>query len=212
MTIITIAEYREAARKSISPSGIIRKDAPAEIVDVGTAEDRRVTFVVSTGLVDRDGDTIAVTGWDLDDYRRNPVVLWSHDQSGLPIAKCVEVAVQGDRLVATFEFVPADMPVIGERAEAVLRMLRSGFLAATSVGFAPISAEFSSDPDRRGGMDFTRQSLLEISVVTVPSNPEALRVEVDLSPEQRCREIEIQKIARARRARAVRLLDLPPAK
>ena len=38
-----------------------------------------LTFVASTGAVDRHGDTVAPEGWRLDAYRENPVVLWAHD-------------------------------------------------------------------------------------------------------------------------------------
>ena len=38
-----------------------------------------LVFVASTGEVDRHGDTVAPTGWRLDAYRDNPVVLWAHN-------------------------------------------------------------------------------------------------------------------------------------
>ena len=40
--------------------------------------DRTMTFVISNGGVDGDNDTIDPSGWDLENFRRNPVVLWSH--------------------------------------------------------------------------------------------------------------------------------------
>jgi HK97 family phage prohead protease len=211
---ITAAEYKAARLKGAPTAAIVRKDGAAELVDAGTTDDRRVTFVVSTAAVDRDNDTIAVEGWVLDDYRRNPVVLWAHDDQSLPIAKATDVGPVGNRLIATFEFVPADMPVIGPHAEAVLRMLRSGFLAATSVGFKPIDAEFSDDPDRRGGMDFSRQSLFEISVVPVPSNPEALAVAPPVGPDVEARGADIAaiKLAKVRRARRAAALGIATTK
>jgi hypothetical protein len=58
-------------------------------------------------------------------------------------------------------------------------MAADGYLSATSVGFRPIKWDFSSDPERDGGgwmpgIDFDQQELVELSIVAVPSNPEAL--------------------------------------
>lgn len=129
---------------------------------------RRVRFVISTGSTDREGDVIDPNGWDLSAYRRSPVVLWAHSHRDLPIAKCTDIGVRGDKLEAVAEFAPADMLPF---AETVLQMLRGGFLSATSVGFrATKYAHVAS------GIHFMEQELLEFSVVPVPANAEALMV------------------------------------
>ena len=73
---------------------------------------------------------------------------------------------------------PADVPHIGDKAEAVLRLCQAGFLSATSVGFRPLDYDIADDRDDGEGwfppMDFKRQELLEFSIVTVPANAEAL--------------------------------------
>src|SRR3982074_2078635 len=46
---------------------------------------RTFTFTISSATVDRMGDSIAVDGWRLDNFKRNPVVLWGHDGSMLPV-------------------------------------------------------------------------------------------------------------------------------
>jgi len=61
----------------------------------------------------------------------------------------------------------------------VYRLARGGFIAATSVGFRPLKWEYTRDLDRGAedwfpGIDFEEQELVELSVVTVPANPEAL--------------------------------------
>jgi len=62
-------------------------------------------------------------GWKLENYRKNPVVLWAHDYLGknLPIGKAVNVTVDGKRLVADVVFDPAD-----ELARQVERKYRTG--------------------------------------------------------------------------------------
>lgn len=134
-------------------------------------EARSVDFVISTASVDRMGDTIAVDGWKLDTYRKNPVVLWAHDASELPVAKASNVRIEDGKLKARAEFVPKE---ISGKANAVFELIRGGFLSATSVGFAPIKYAFTEAPDRKYGIDFIEQELLEFSVVPIPANAEAL--------------------------------------
>lgn len=133
--------------------------------------DRVLRFTISTGGVDRDMDTVSVAGWKLDNYKRNPVVLWAHDYSELPIAKSLSVRRKEDTLVSMAEFAPADLSA---KADTVFRMLKGGYLRATSVGFIPIEYKQVEDAARQYGYDFTKQELIEFSVVPVPSNPAAL--------------------------------------
>lgn len=44
-------------------------------------------FILSNGAVDRDFDTVNPDGWELENFRKNPVVLWMHDMWELPVAK-----------------------------------------------------------------------------------------------------------------------------
>jgi HK97 family phage prohead protease len=154
---------------------LIRKDVVTTVEDM---DDRKVRFTISTAAIDREGDLVAVDGWVLDAYRLNPVVLWGHDARELPIGRCIELGNDGVALKATVEFVPADMPCCGPRAEAVLRMCRTGFLSATSVGFRPLEYEMAkermTEDDWFPPLNFLRNELLEFSVVTIPCNQEAL--------------------------------------
>jgi hypothetical protein len=51
-------------------------------------------------------------------------------------------------------------------------MVDEGYIRACSVGFIPTEWEFSED--RRGGIDFKRQTLLELSLCPVGANGNAL--------------------------------------
>jgi HK97 family phage prohead protease len=141
------------------------------------AGNRARRFCISTGTEDRDRDVVNPSGWRLDAYRRNPTVLWAHDYSALPLAKCTDIALQGVRLLATAVFAEHEM------ANTVLQLIDGGFLNATSVGFRPIKYNFNAS---RNGVDFDEQELLEFSIVPVPANPEALiearSAGVDLAP------------------------------
>lgn len=181
--IISLREWRDLESRGVAPQDrLLRKQYTPEIRAV-EGDDRAVGFVITTGAVDRDGDTISPKGWRLTSYRKNPVVLWAHDYRGLPIARATSIKAEGDGVHSVAHFVEKELYPL---AEVVLQMLKRRYLNATSVGFMPEAWERSEEEARRGGYDFTKQELLEYSVVPVPSNPEALvemrSAGVDLTP------------------------------
>ena len=52
-----------------------------------TTQDKPIKFVASTANPDRYGDVVDQKGWDLRAYNRNPVVLFNHNPSQMPIGK-----------------------------------------------------------------------------------------------------------------------------
>lgn len=163
-------EAREAALKA-KPEEPVRKqfvvDASAKAVN---EETRTATFVITTGAVDRDNDTINPKGWDLDPFLKNPSVLWAHDYSQLPVGKALDIVATEKGLQSTVQFPPKGVHPF---ADTVFELVKGGFLNATSVGFRPTEIERNEE---RGGLDFTKQELLEYSIVPVPANSEALLV------------------------------------
>lgn len=139
---------------------------PVEFEGKAAGEAKQYNFVVSTSSVDRSSDTIDQSGWDLKAYRKNPVVLWAHDAGSWPVGKATRIAVENGRLTATVKF--ADT-FEGRKAAA---LVDQGILKATSVGFRPTEYDFAKD--RKGGLDFRKQELMEFSVVPVPANPDCL--------------------------------------
>lgn len=127
-----------------------------------------IRFVASTQGVARDGLEIPVNAWDLENYRRNPVVLWAHDYSGQrpPIGRA-DVFVDGDQLMADIMFDQND-----DFARSIEAKYRGGFLHSVSVGWDTQAMEPSDTTNSRGRV--TRADLLDISAVPVPGDPNAL--------------------------------------
>jgi HK97 family phage prohead protease len=133
---------------------------------------RGFRFCFSDGSVDRMGDIIDPAGWDTRDFLKNPVALWAHDSSSPPIGRASNIKVEGNRLMGDIEFAEKDVYAF---AETIYRLVENKFINAVSVGFLPLEWKWAEDDDdRRWGMDFQRQELLEISVVPVPANAHAL--------------------------------------
>lgn len=149
-----------------------------KVKTVGAEDDRTLRFIGSTETPDRDGDVISADGWELNNYLANPVFLWAHDYNVPPIGKAVRVWVQNKQLMFDIKFPSAD---IYPFADTIYKLYRDGYLTATSVGFVGKSATERDDaavqgaPSWQVGVKFTRQELLELSAVPVPSNPTALQ-------------------------------------
>lgn len=177
MNVMRLGHFKRAIKDGTSIGGVMLHKLMVGIVEAGPS-DRTVKYTISNSSVDRDKDSVSVTGWDLANFQRNPVVLWGHKAGELPIGKCVQIGLEDDALKAIVEFLPADMPIAGERAEAVLRMSRTGFLSATSVGFRPLEFELAKERDDGDSwwppVNFIRQELMEFSIVSIPANPDAL--------------------------------------
>lgn len=152
-------------------------------IKAGDGDSRSIGFTISTDSVDRMGDTISIDGWKLEAYRKNPVVLWAHDSSSLPVARAPKLWTEKSSLKAEAEFTPKG---VARFNDTVFEMIKGGFLNATSVGFAPLKYAFVDDPNRKYGIDFLEQELLEFSIVPVPANSEALvesrAAGIDLDP------------------------------
>lgn len=176
MKLITKDEFRAAlAKKDTLHHVEVHKEVLARPVD---EQDRHIKFTISTDGVDRAGDVIHQMGWYLDNYLKNPVVLWNHCTEQV-IGKCIQIGIEDGDLKATVEFIPESNPWMGRQAEGIYQMCKQGFLSATSVGFFPIELAETTDQDRGAytrepGVDIYAAELTEFSIVTKPCNPEAL--------------------------------------
>jgi HK97 family phage prohead protease len=144
--------------------------------------ERQVRVIASDGTVDRMGDVLSPYGCELEQFRRNPIVLAQHNAEE-PIARCSDIHLENAAVVATIDFPP---PGTSERSDEYLRLLKTGVVGAVSVGFLPLDWERTDT-----GYKYIRWELLELSCVSVPANANALVVERAfrgqlLSPVARC--------------------------
>ena len=148
----------------------VSKDLNKDVKD----EPIKLSFIASTAGADRYGDIIEQSGWQLDSYRKNPVILFNHNPQEMSIGKGA-VEVVDNALMIDIEFDMDD-----ERAAKIARKAQKGYLNAVSVGFNPIESTPRADlPDGHfakgvSGNYFSKAELLEVSIVTIPANSEAV--------------------------------------
>ena len=133
-------------------------------VSEGTGAD----FVLSDGSMDRHGTRINPDGWDLSAFKRNPIALFGHS-GGFPIGKWENVRVEGGKLLGRLVLAARGTSA---RIDELASLVEQGILRAVSVGFTVIEEGTRG----KSPYDFMRQELLEVSLVSVPSNTNALAV------------------------------------
>jgi HK97 family phage major capsid protein/HK97 family phage prohead protease len=127
-------------------------------------------FVLSDATPDRFGDVIDADGWDLVNFRRNPIALFNHD-SNFPVGRWENLKVIDGELRGQLRMAP---PGTSPRIDEIRRLVDAGILKAVSVGFRPIASKPRSKS--APGELFLRSELVETSIVAIPANPNALAI------------------------------------
>lgn len=131
-------------------------------------------LVASTPTTDRDRDRIFPRGLDLGNFLKNPVLMFGHnymDPWSL-IGKVIDFQVDdtGFRILPELRQPASD----NDPMHIIRSLWDAGYLKAASVGINPTEVS----PNNLGGVDITKSELLEVSLVPIPANQEALRLAV----------------------------------
>jgi HK97 family phage prohead protease len=144
--------------------------------------DAPMRIIASDESVDRMGDIVEQT-WRLDNFNRNPVLLWSHDPSTPPVGRAEDVRVEEIDGRPALTFSPKwDEGAHNPLANTVAEQFRNGTLNAVSVGFRPGAVtprnalDESDSRFANTGLILAQNELLEISPVTIPANANALAI------------------------------------
>lgn len=158
---------------------ILRRQIDHLELRVTDEEQRMVEFVASTGAVDTYGTVLPPDRWELSRYARNGVVGYQHDiyYSDDPdnVIGRGEAYVEDGELRIRIFFEPAEL---NRKADKVYRKVLFGSINAVSVGFLATAPGHWGRKD--AGEDpevyyYNGQELMEVSVVNVPSNPDATK-------------------------------------
>ena len=133
---------------------------------------------ITTNDLDRQNEVIEPDGMSLANYMANPVVLYGHTYQGvesIPVGRAtsLEIVHNGDKkaIKAQWEWQQDDVtPFI----TAVKKSWERGFINTVSVGF--MANEYQDNV-------IAKSELLEFSIVPVPANPMALRLNGFTDPE-----------------------------
>lgn len=137
-------------------------------------EKHTLTAIVSTQDTDRHGDIVMQDGWDLKHFKKNPVILNSHNYGDATevIGKATRTEVVGKgksaKLEQDIQFAVNENP----KAKVIFDLYAGGYLSAFSVGF--IVRAFNEEDGKTDYWTIKEAELLEVSAVSVPANARAL--------------------------------------
>ena len=125
----------------------------------------------TTPRVDRMGDIVRPKGAR---FERMPKLLLYHD-SKKPIGNLTR-ATPTDSGIPFEAAIPkvAEPGVVRDRIDEAIHSIKYDLLSYVSLGFKPVEYEPVSKDDRYGGQDFKVWDWLELSVVTIPAQPDAV--------------------------------------
>ncbi len=131
-------------------------------------EERRIIRgIATTPRLDRAGDIVEPLGISF----KNPMpLLWQHKHDK-PVGTVTFDTPTSDGVT----FV-AELPVINEagllrdRIEEAWQSVKAGLVSAVSIGFRPLEYAFLDE----GGVRFTKTEVYELSLVTIPAQPDAV--------------------------------------
>lgn len=148
-------------------------------------ESRTVEFVASDESKDSHGTVVPSDKWDLTRFNSNGIIGYQHNVYGDlcgnedpdRVIGTGEAFVENKQLIVRIAFEPAE---INPLAEKIFQKVLHGTLKAVSVGFMPTAkGHYGEGEERKGGDNetyyFAGQELLEVSVVNIPSNQNALK-------------------------------------
>lgn len=150
-------KYTEKLAKELS-----EKVSWFQIKEIG--ENGSFKVVASDETTDRVGEVIKVTGRELENYRKNPIILFWHKYSDMDdiIWKATNVYIEWSQLIVEWNFAST------YSAQTVRKLYDEWVLKTVSVGF------IAKERDANDRNIITRAELLELSFVPVPCNPNAL--------------------------------------
>ena len=130
------------------------------------AKSRSVIAVLSSETVDGHGEIVDQASWKLARFLKNPVVLYMHSRFDV-IGRAEDVKVVGGCLEARIVFATTAL------AQEAFTLFKDGAMRAFSVGFRPGSA-VDEDASGRKVRRLLDCELMEVSAVSIPSNPDAV--------------------------------------
>lgn len=124
-------------------------------------------YTITGDKRDRQGEILDPKGAKVDNFLKNPILLWGHNQTmgtePLPIGSVEEVKVYDNKINCK-----AVIHNITQLAREVGELVKKGFLNTMSVGFIPL------ERDKKDSSIISKWEMLEHSVVPVPAYQDAL--------------------------------------
>lgn len=127
--------------------------------------------IANKAVVDRGNDIIPPEAWDLDNFLKNPVILYNHGMDPIvgssPVGRAVDIKTSEEGLRIKVRLSKSEARPI----KMVRDLVEERMLQAFSVGFDP---KDSVEKDEDGRNVIKQAELFEVSIVGVPMNQDSI--------------------------------------
>ena len=156
---------------------------------------RTIEFVFSDETRDSYGTVFTASGWDLDRFNKNGIALFNHnsysDNPDMAIGSA-RAWVEGKQLLGSITFESGDLNTL---ADTVFRKFLGGTYKGVSIRFNPLErGAYGVGAEAADGANSTyyigKRELIEISVVPIPSNKNALTRSIGKETTAECKDEE----------------------
>lgn len=151
----------------------VDRNAFYRAAEVETSDNEEMSFriVVSTETKGRDRLVIPSSAWELDNFRKNPTVLFNHDSDHV-IGRATDIAISGKRMIATVEMAAAGT---SEIVDVARKLVKQKMLRGASTGFRALEPpEYIVVDGEIQEIRINRAELYEFSLTPIPAVPDAL--------------------------------------
>jgi len=190
----------------------IKRISMDQKMDIPEDDEGYVSGIITDLTIDADGDVIIPEGLEFNRYRNNPIVLFNHSLDD-PIGFMDDLSVSPTSVHAQVKFGTTAQP------KRILQLCRDRVLRTFSVGFIALEEVRRGQPGFNGvlkklmeenplkinqanapsvGRVVLRSMMVELSIVTIPSNMNAVMTEVknlkDSIETKKIDEVEVKTI------------------
>ena len=129
------------------------------------------TFVLHDESVNSYGFRMLTAGAVLEEFKKNPVMLYNHDDREMPIGRWDNIRIEDNRILADAHFDELD-----PRGKEIARKVEAGYINACSIGAWVLESDSDASLyiDGQDSPTVTRWVVREASVCNIPSNHNAL--------------------------------------
>lgn len=139
------------------------KTLEAQILDTYARYSREIPIIAS---VPRPVEGEPILSWDLDRFLKNPVILWAHDPTCIPIGRAKDVVFDPNEGLKMVVVLASEK--VSELAENVYQGIREKIIRSVSVGF-----DFVTEQGEVSPTPTTRARLVEVSFVPIGQDEDA---------------------------------------
>lgn len=177
------ARYLDQLIKTAPRTAYKKKNLAAEVqFEPG---ERASIDIITTDSVDHEKEVVLPGGIDVDTYRKNPIVLFAHDDTK-PIGRSLWIKTNPNGIKSKTVYAKRPDDYQGDfLPDLVFALVQQQILKGRSIGFfpteidAPTQEQIKARPDwADANAIITKSVIFEYSVVSVPCNEDALQLAV----------------------------------